>query len=305
MRVRLARGLWTSRPGLALLGAALCVILVAAGVFTFYWVRFSHLIDTRLTGQVFGHTSHIFSAPEKIFTGETMTPANLAGYLVNNGYSEADVAGAAGRFKVGKSSIEINPSDDSYFEGQNALHVDFSDGKVKTIRLVSDNASISSAEIEPELLTNLFDDSREKRRVVRFEDLPPILVHAVMAAEDKRFFEHGGFDVVRIGGAALADLRRNKSQGSAMLEGASTIDMQVARSFFFSTRRVWRRKFAETMVALQLDHRFSKQRIFELYANEIYLGNRGSFAIRGFGEAAQAYFGKDVRELDLAQCAFL
>ncbi|MGH9727208.1 MAG: penicillin-binding protein 1A [Candidatus Acidiferrales bacterium] len=305
MRIRLARGIWTSRPGLALLTAALCAFLIAAGVFTFYWVHFSHLIETRLTGQVFGHTSHIFSAPEKIFTGEELTPGSVAGYLVNNGYSEADVFGSAGRFTLGKSSIEISPSDESYFEGQNTLRVDFAGGKVKTIRLVADKASVSSAEIEPELLTNLFDDSREKRRVVRFEDLPPILVHAVMAAEDKRFFEHGGFDVIRIGGAALADLRRNKSQGTAMLEGASTIDMQVARSFFFSTKRVWRRKIAETMVALELDHRFSKQRIFELYANEIYLGNRGSFAIRGFGEAAEAYFGRDVRELDLAQCAFL
>ncbi|HKV28807.1 MAG TPA: PBP1A family penicillin-binding protein [Candidatus Acidoferrales bacterium] len=300
MRIRLARGLWTSRLGLTLLGAALCLILVAAGVFTFYWVHFSHLIDARLTGQVFGHTSHIFSAPEKIFTGETMTPGSLAGYLVNNGYSEADVLGSAGRFTAAKSSIEIAPSEDSYFEGQNALHVDFAGGKIKTIRLVSDNASVSSAEIEPELLTNLFDDSREKRRVVRFEDLPDILVHAVMAAEDKRFFEHGGFDVVRIGGAALADLRRGEKA-----QGASTIDMQVARSFFFSTRREWRRKVAETMVALELDHRFTKERIFELYANEVYLGNRGSFAIRGFGEAAQAYFARDVRELDLAQCAFL
>jgi len=300
LRVRLARGLWTSRLGLALLGAALCVILVGAGIFTFYWVRFSHLIDTRLSGQVFGHTSHIFSAPERISVGEAMTPANLAGYLVNNGYSEADIAGAIGRFKVQKSSVEIDPSESSYFEGQNALYVDFSAGKVKTIRIVSDDALVSSAQIEPELLTNLFDNSREKRRVVRFVDLPPILVHAVMAAEDKRFFEHGGFDVIRIAGAALADVRLGEKA-----QGASTIDMQVARSFFFSTRREWRRKIAETMVALELDHRFTKDRIFELYANEVYLGNRGSFAIRGFGEAAQAYFGKDVRELDLAQCAFL
>ncbi|HVA16529.1 MAG TPA: hypothetical protein VMV59_02330, partial [Candidatus Dormibacteraeota bacterium] len=161
MRVRLARGLWTSRFGLALLGMALCAILAGAGVFTYYWVHFSHLIDTRLGGQVFGHTSHIFSAPERIFTGEAMTPANLAGYLVNNGYSEAEIAGATGRFKVQKSSVEIDPSDSSYFDGQNALHVGFSDGKIKTIRIASDNASVSSAEIEPELLTNLFDDSRE------------------------------------------------------------------------------------------------------------------------------------------------
>ncbi|HVA72491.1 MAG TPA: PBP1A family penicillin-binding protein [Candidatus Limnocylindrales bacterium] len=300
MRVRLARGFWTSRFGLVVLSLALCAILAGAGVFTYYWVRFSHLIDARLTGQVFGHTSHIFSAPESIFVGEPMTPASLAGYLVNNGYSEAAIDGAAGRFKAGKSSLAIYPSDHSYFDGRNALSVDFSKGKISHIRLVSDDALVSSAQIEPELLTNLFDNSREKRRVVRFVDLPPILVHAVMAAEDKRFFEHGGFDIIRIAGAALADVRAGEKA-----QGASTIDMQVARSFFFSRRREWRRKIAETIVALELDHRFTKDRIFELYANEVYLGNRGSFAIRGFGEAAEAYFGKDVRNLDLAQCAFL
>src|SRR4029077_6533352 len=83
------------------------------------------------------------------------------------------------------------------------------------------------------------------------------------------------------------------------------LDMQVARSFFFTTKREWRRKIKETMVALELEHRFTKQQIFELYANEIYLGNRGSFPIRGFGEAAEAYFGKDVRQLDAGEAAFL
>lgn len=304
MRLRLARGFWTSRVGLAILGTALGVFLVAAGVYTYYWVHFSHLIDERLGGQVFGHTSHIFSAPEKIFVGEQTSPGNLAGYLINNGYSEADVPGAAGHFEATASSIQIYPSDGSYFQGHNSIRVDFSPDKISSIHLLSNELSVSSAEIEPELLTNLFDDTREKRRVVRYEDLPPILVHAVLAAEDKRFFEHGGLDPIRVLGAAVADLRRD-SHGSGMLEGASTIDMQVARSFFFTTQRIWRRKLAETMVALELDHRFSKQRIFELYANEIYLGNRGSFAIRGFGEAAEAYFGKDVRDLDLAESAFL
>ena len=305
MRLRLARGFWTSRVGITLLCLALCALLAGAGVYTYYWVHFSHLIDERLTGQVFGHTSHIFTAPERIVVGEQISPGNLAGYLINNGYSESDVPGSAGRFEATKSSVQISPSENSYFDGHNAIRVDFSPSNISSIHLVSDNLSVSSAQIEPQLLTNLFDDSREKRRVVRFDDLPPTLVHAVLAAEDKRFFEHGGFDPIRVIGAAIADLRRNKAQGSGMLEGASTIDMQVARSFFFSTQRVWRRKLAETMVALELDHRFTKERIFELYANEIYLGNRGSFAIRGFGEGAEAYFGVDVRELDLAQSAFL
>ena len=126
------------------------------------------------------------------------------------------------------------------------------------------------------------------------------MVNSVIAAEDKRFFEHGGLDIVRVLGAGIADLRRGVSA-----QGASTIDMQVARSFFFTTKREWSRKLKETIVAIELNERFSKQQIFELYANEIYLGNRGSFSIHGFGEGAEAYFGKDVRDLTLGEAAFM
>jgi len=296
----MAGGFWTSRFGLTILGLALCALLLGAGVFTFYWVHFSRLIDERLSGQVFGHSSRIFSAPREIFVGEPDSPGEIAGYLENNGYSESDVPGATGQFDVAKNAIEISPAAESYFRGQNDIRVDFSSGKISSIHLLSGNLSVTSAQIEPELLTNVFGNSRAKRRVVRYEDLPPILIHAVLAAEDKRFFEDGGLDFIRIGGAALADLRLGRKA-----QGASTIDMQVARSFFFTTKREWSRKFAEAMVAMELNHRFTKERIFELYANEVYLGNRNSFAIRGFGEAAEAYFGKNVRDLDLAQCAFL
>jgi penicillin-binding protein 1B len=196
--------------------------------------------------------------------------------------------------------VEIHPSSASYFRGGNALRVDFSGGAIARIVQLSDSSPHDSAEIEPELITNLFDSSREKRRVVRFDDLPKNLVDAVLAAEDKRFFEHGGLDIVRVFGAALADLRRGQKA-----QGASTIDMQVARSFFFTTKREWRRKVKEILMAVEINQRYSKQQIFELYANEVYLGNRGSFSIRGFGEAAEAYFGKDVRELSLGECAFL
>jgi penicillin-binding protein 1B len=160
--------------------------------------------------------------------------------------------------------------------------------------------ALDSAEVEPELLTSLFDSTREKRRAISYNDIPRILRDAVLSVEDRRFFEHPGFDPVRILGAAWADLRHG-----ARVQGGSTISMQVARSFFFNSDRTIRRKIAETVVALELEHRFTKQQIFELYANEIYLGNRGSFAIHGFGEASLAYFNKDLREVSLPEAAFL
>ena len=130
--------------------------------------------------------------------------------------------------------------------------------------------------------------------------MPPNLVNAILSAEDKRFFEHPGFDFIRIFGAAWNDLRHGTH-----LQGASTITMQVARTYFLSTDRNWRRKVAEAMLSLELEQRYSKQRIFEMYANEVYLGNRGSFGVRGFAQASVVYFGKDLRQLSLGECAFL
>jgi penicillin-binding protein 1B len=300
LRIRIAPGFWTSRVGLAVLGGVLLAFITATSVFAYYYVQFGKLIDQRLTGQVFQNTSRVFSAPGHVYLGETMHASDLATYLLRAGYQEGEAEGALGYFKVKGPSVEIHPSSASYFRGGNALRVDFSGGSISRIVDLSAVAPRDSAEIEPELITNLFDSSREKRRVVRFDDLPKNLVDAVLAAEDKRFFEHGGLDIVRVFGAALADLRRGQKA-----QGASTIDMQVARSFFFTTKREWRRKVKEILMAVEINQRYSKQQIFELYANEVYLGNRGSFSIRGFGEAAEAYFGKDVRELTLGECAFL
>jgi len=196
--------------------------------------------------------------------------------------------------------VEIHPSKTSYFEGTDALRVDFAGGKVAAIRQLDGGQTVNAAQIEPVVITTLFGSERVKRRVVHYNELPPTLIHAVMAAEDKRFFQEPGFDVRRIIAAALTDLRLGRKA-----QGASTITMQVARSFFFTQARTFHRKIEEALMALELEHHFTKEQIFDLYANQVYLGNRGSFAIHGFGEAAQSYFGKDIRDLDLAQDAFL
>jgi penicillin-binding protein 1B len=300
LRIRIARGFLTSRIGLTLLSALLALLLVGASVFAYYYIQFGHLIDQRLTGQVFQNTSRVYSAPYRIYVGETMRAGDLAGYLLRAGYQEGQVPGSPGLFREAGSTVEILPSTSSYFQGHNALRVSFEGTQISRITELSDASSVDFADVEPELLTNLFDSSREKRRVVRFEDLPPVLVHAVLAAEDKRFFEHGALDLVRVVGAALYDLSRGQKA-----QGASTIDMQVARTFFFTTKREWSRKVKEVLMAAEINQRFTKQQIFELYANGIYLGNRGSFSIRGFGEAANAYFGKDIRELNTGEAAFL
>ena len=300
MQLRIRREFLLSRTGLTLIGASAGVVLIFAGLFTYYWFAYGRMIDQRLAGHMYQSSARVYSAPDRVFDGEVLTPAQLVSQLQHDGYNENKIDGAPGWYTIEGNVVEIHPLRDSYFEGKNALHVNFAGGGVSSITLLDNGNVVESAEIEPELLTNLFDTSREKRRRIRFDDIPKVLENAVLSAEDKRFFEHPGFDFVRVLGAARANLRRE-----GIAQGASTLTMQLSRSFFFSTQRTWRRKLAETIVAMELEHRFNKQQIFEFYANEIYLGNRGSFAIHGFAEGSLAYFNKDIRDISLSQAAFL
>ena len=300
MRFRLQKGFWTSTFGLGLLGFVALCFLIAAGVFTFYYVKYSRMIDARLSGHFLVNTTQIFSAPGHIADGQAWGPDDLVMYLQRAGYRPEADDSSLGEYTIDGSVVDIRPSKLSYFGESNALAVQFGGKSIKSIRPLSGGPDMGIAEIEPELITNLFDSAREKRRLARYEDLPPVLVQAILSAEDKRFFEHPGFDFIRIFGAAWADIRHSQH-----MQGASTITMQVARTYFLTTDRTWKRKLAESMLSFELEQRFSKQQIFEMYANEVYLGNRGSFGIRGFAEASVAYLGKDLRQLTLPECAFL
>jgi penicillin-binding protein 1B len=301
LRIRVQKGFFTSAIGLTILGTVFVLFLTAGGVFTYYYMKYSRMIDARLSGNVLQNTTQIFSAPEHISAGQAWGPEDLTAYLTRVGYRPLQDASAIGQFTVQENTVDIRPSKLSYFAGTNALAVQFRGKSIRSIKPLAGGAELGTAELEPELITNLFDSAREKRRPVRYEDLPVMLVDAILSAEDKRFFEHGGFDFIRIVGAAWADVRHS----SQHYQGASTITMQVARTFFLSTDRNWRRKLSEAMISVELEQRFNKHQIFELYANEVYLGNRGSFGIRGFSEASVAYFGKDLRQLTLPECAYL
>ncbi|MGC1581319.1 MAG: transglycosylase domain-containing protein, partial [Candidatus Acidiferrales bacterium] len=210
MKIRLGTGFWTSKLGLTVLGIAMGIFVLGVSICTYYFISFGRMIDARLSGQIFQNTSRVYAAPQKIFTGEKMAPGDLEGYLVRAGYTEGEVDGSPGQYHAGKDFVEIRPSSDSYFNGGNGLRVDFNGKSISRITALADSASLTQAEVEPELLTNLFDTTREKRRLERFDDLPKPLVEAVLSAEDKRFFEHGGFDFIRILGAAWADVRRGQ-----------------------------------------------------------------------------------------------
>ncbi len=292
--------LW--EKALALVAVLFVLVCLTVGVvFSFYYYRYKSVVDERLAKPLFTETAKIYAAPREIRIGQKLTSRAIAQQLRNAGYSAAGERGASklGTFSVSEDTIAVHPGPQSYHSEEGAK-IFFSKGLVSAIS-GDQGQSLAAYELEPQLITGLSEGAnRTKRRLVTYNELPPRLVQAVTSIEDRRFFEHGGVDYIRLAGALRDDLLAGRKR-----EGGSTLTMQLARGFFLTPEKRFKRKLIEIAITFQLENRFSKQKIFELYANQINLGQQGSFAINGFGEAAQAYFGKDVRQLDLAECALL
>jgi penicillin-binding protein 1B len=285
------------------MGVGLCCVvgLILGGmVFSFYWTKYGHIVDDRLKHPLFTQTASIYAAPEEIRPGQKIAPSDIAQDLQQAGYS-VDGQGKAspmGTYAVGADAVTIHPGPQSY-HSQDGATISFAKSGVTEI--TGDNGQqLAAYELEPLLVTGLSDANRAKRRLVTYDELPKYLVPAVTSIEDRRFFQHDGVDYVRLIGAGLDDLRNHHYS-----QGGSTLTMQLARGFFLSPEKRIKRKLIEIIITFQLEHRFNKQQIFQMYANQVPLGQRGSFSIDGFGEAAQAYFGKDVGQLDLPECALL
>jgi penicillin-binding protein 1B len=284
--------------GKTVLALAALALMVGIGFFVYYYNVYAKMIDTRLRGGAYRTTAGVFASPGSAAVGDLVSPSDLATTLRHAGYSE-NRNNAVGSYSMHADSIDIFPGADSYFAQESAT-VKFSRGKISRIISLRDNTDRPLYELEPQLITNLHDRNREKQRVVHYEDIPPVLRNAVLSAEDKRFFQHSGFDPIGIVRSAWVDLRKGRNA-----QGASTLSMQLARDMFLTQDRNWRRKLAEIMITMQLEQKLTKEQIFEMYCNGVDLGYRGAFTIRGFGEAAQVFFGKDIRSLTLPESATL
>jgi penicillin-binding protein 1B len=291
---------WKIKLALVFAAFVVGVFIVAGIVFAYYSHAYEKVVDQRLRQPLFADTAKIYASAREVRPQQKYSVQQIANDLLQAGYS---VVGAPhpsqlGTFSESASSIHIQPGPQS-FHAPDGATVYTAKGVVTKI-LGDDGQQLGAYDLEPELITGLSDKNRGKRRLVTYDELPKYLVPAVTSIEDRRFFQHGGVDYVRVFGALLADMKSRRYS-----EGSSTLTMQLARLFFLSPEKHFKRKIIQTAIAFQLEHRFTKQQIFTMYANEIPLGQRGSFSINGFGEAAQAYFGKNIRDLSLPECALL
>lgn len=294
-RIRLPRLPYGRVPPLALaaFGLALAVLIPL----TVYYLKYARMVDETLRSGVLESNSMVYAAPRMVSLGEPETTGEIAAYLRRCGYSES-TSDKVGWYRSHGDTIEIHPAAEAYVHQPAAIEV--KDGRVSQILSLTNHSALPQLPLEPEVITNVFDKTREKQLLVHFTDVPKVLLDAVLSAEDKRFFHHWGFDFAGILRAARVDLKERRR-----LQGASTLTQQLARTLWLGHERGWRRKIPETFITLHLEHTLSKQQIFEDYANTIYLGHVGTFNIHGFGKASQLYLGKDLSQVTLPDAALL
>src|ERR1700674_2844084 len=283
---------------IALLGF-LSLSLLVVGFFAYWYVKYDRIIEQRFRGPVFASSAKIFAAPEVVKIGSKLTVSEVAAELRHAGYSEKEGESPLGSYRLHGGSIEILPGPESYHSPEPAT-ISVVDGAVSTINSRA-SGDLEAYELEPQMLASLFDaEQRSKRQLVKYDDIPKIIVEAVTSIEDRRFFQHSGVNFLRLAEAAWVDFTHQRHQ-----QGGSTITMQLSRAFFLSPEKTFRRKLIEILIAVELEQKFSKQQIFEFYANRVDLGQRGSFTISGLAEGSRSYFNKDLKDISLPEAALL
>jgi penicillin-binding protein 1B len=309
-----------------LLGCAVASLLIGA-VLIYYYVSFSRIIDARLHGERERSLPRVYARPLEVRRGETLTEAELIARLNDLGYAQRTTVQAPGEFAIARNAVLLTPRTGSFSgktiratfpapapvrrasgppaappRGITALEVTTGTGKPVRADAVT---------LDPPLLTALMTSgAREKRRRVSLEAIPKRMQEAVLAIEDQSYYSHPGVNPVSV----IRSVIVNAVGGNRYPVGGSTITQQLARMFFLtdefnselaSGTRSYRRKVQEAVMSLVLERRASKDEILELYLNDVYLGQRGSFAIHGVAEASRLFFGKDVSNLTVGEAALI
>jgi len=329
----------SSRPRLAFLRgrgwkfyAAVAIaipFLIGSFFIGYYYVQFSRMIDARMNGEFQRTDPRIFARPLTVRRGQRVTQAQMIDRLNDLGYAQRPKVEHPGEFAIGRDALAIIPRSGDH-PGEtvrlvfapvtprpvakagrpappDALDGRTGGGALQAIEVAGRKPPLDALALDAPLLTALISEGREKRRDVPLASIAPRMVQAVVAIEDRRFYDHSGVDVIGTTRAVLTNIFGSKRY----LGGGSTITQQLVRNTFLTS--MWglekarekdpRRKFTEWLMSIALERRLSKDKVLELYLNDVYLGQRGSFAIHGVPEAARLFFGKDVSNLSLVESA--
>ncbi len=285
---------------LKILALLLLIPAIAIGAFLIhYYYVFNAVIEQKLGGGYSLNHNRIYAAPLVLEPGKIMTCSELEAKVRRLGYRENQGPSRSSYYRVAEADRLVIYNDATVIQNPTHLvEITCSGNAIHAIADPKTGRELEKFTLKPKLLSNIIGENREKRRYVSYRELPQVLVDAVLAAEDRRFFNHKGIDPIRIIKALIIDIREGE-----LIQGASTLTQQFIKNYFLTPERTLRRKLTDAYMSILLERRLSKEQIFELYSNEVYLGQVGSFSIIGFGQAANAFFDKNVRDLTLEEAA--
>lgn len=302
----------TRRHILIAMGVTLVIMLA---LFTHWLAGINQEIVTQLEQKRFAPPIEFYSAPAKFFKGLKTSETEILESLKQVDYAESN-SGLLNNREYARllgeeclTHVDLDETPKSCFiirkpgaGGEIYQHLIALSNENIILDVFDDigRGSIAVTELEPVLFAQFYGKEPILRSRVELGDTPPICLNAVLAIEDAKFLEHQGVSVIGIARAFFKNLFAGR-----VVQGGSTITQQLVKNYFLSHERTFSRKFKEIFMALLLESKTSKDDILEAYINEIYMGQNGSFQVRGFGAASEYYFGKHLQNLDLSECSLL
>ncbi len=287
-----------------LLKYTLLIFVLASLGFAIYGGHLSNQVEKRFSARRWSIPSTVYSDTMLLYPGQRFNPSSFTRKLISLGYRRKDhPPSKKGEIQIAPAEINIYLNDLKTpwrTRGGFPVRVIYSEDRIEALNRIDNGDPVPILELEPEEIMQFFGPERERRHLVSIEQVPEHLVLAVLAAEDHRFFQHHGVDLRGILRALITNLRHG-----AIRQGGSTLTQQLAKNYFLTPARTLTRKLKEALLALIIELKYDKNEILEIYLNEIYLGQKGSVAINGVGEAAYFYFGKSVKELTLSEAAIM
>ena len=283
---------------LTLLSIALFYVVATLIV---HYFRFSREIGLRLEGERLAKPNWVYAQPFELRYQQRLLESEFIDLLNSVRYQRTKSSvQEPGTFYKAKDEVRVHLGHSGKSDSPHIIGVRFWDKSVQAIREFPNGNALAKVDLEAVPVTTLFGEERTKQRWVSLDEIPTVLIQAVLATEDRRFFQHTGLDPIGIVRAAWLDIKSGEVK-----QGGSTLSQQLVKNYFLTPEKTVRRKALEAFLAIILENRAGKEEILQLYLNDVYLGQRGSFGISGVGQAAKIFFGKDVKNLELEEAALL
>lgn len=282
-------------------GKLLALLILLLTLFAAWMVYLDAEVRKAFDGKKWALPAKVYARPLALYPGRLLSPEQLQAELQWADYRASGQVDRPGTYKRAGDTWQIYRRGFPFWDGPEAsrvIKVTISSGRIA--RVSDADGTQALIRLEPQYIGGIFPVHNEDRELVRLEDVPPVLVAALIITEDKRFFEHWGISPTGIARAMVANM-----QAGRMVQGGSTLTQQLVKNFFLTNERSLSRKVQEAFMSLLLELHYDKEEILEAYINEVYLGQAGRRGIHGFGLASRFYFGKPLRELDHAEIATL